>query len=34
MQATLDVLQERPEIGAEGPVDYFGVNMAPRSACR
>jgi cephalosporin-C deacetylase-like acetyl esterase len=26
-QATLDALQELPEIGAEGPVGYFGVNM-------
>ena len=23
-QATLDALQELPEIGAEGPVGYFG----------
>lgn len=27
-QATLDALQERPEIGAVGPVGYFGLNMA------
>ncbi len=27
-QATLDALQELPEIGAEGPVGYFGLNMA------
>ncbi|WP_310722992.1 alpha/beta hydrolase [Streptomyces sp. N2A] len=26
-QATLDALQELPEIGAEGPVGYFGLNM-------
>jgi pimeloyl-ACP methyl ester carboxylesterase len=26
-QATLDALQELPEIGAEGPVGYFGVTM-------
>jgi pimeloyl-ACP methyl ester carboxylesterase len=26
-QATLDALQELPEIGAEGPVGYFGINM-------
>ncbi len=26
-QTTLDALQELPEIGAEGPVDYFGLNM-------
>jgi pimeloyl-ACP methyl ester carboxylesterase len=26
-QATLDALQELPEIGTEGPVGYFGVNM-------
>ncbi|TDD80666.1 alpha/beta hydrolase [Actinomadura darangshiensis] len=27
-QATLDALQELPEIGAGGPVGYFGLNMA------
>ncbi|MEU6420008.1 alpha/beta hydrolase [Streptomyces spiralis] len=27
-RATLDALQELPEIGAEGPVGYFGLNMA------
>ncbi|GAA3532898.1 hypothetical protein GCM10022419_010060 [Nonomuraea rosea] len=27
-RATLDALQELPEIGADGPVGYFGVNMA------
>jgi pimeloyl-ACP methyl ester carboxylesterase len=26
-QATLDALQELPEIGADGPVGYFGLNM-------
>jgi hypothetical protein len=26
-QATLDALQERPEIGAEGPVGYYGLNI-------
>jgi len=26
-QATLDALQELPEIGDEGPVGYFGVNL-------
>ncbi|MEU8176887.1 alpha/beta hydrolase [Microbispora hainanensis] len=26
-QATLDALQELPEIGADGPVGYFGINM-------
>jgi hypothetical protein len=26
-QATLDALQELPEIGAEGPAGYFGLNM-------
>jgi hypothetical protein len=26
-QATLDALQELPEIGATGPVGYFGLNM-------
>ncbi|MET8143622.1 alpha/beta hydrolase [Sphaerisporangium sp. NPDC005288] len=26
-QATLDALQELPEIGAEGPVGYYGVSM-------
>ena len=26
-QATLDALQELPEIGAGGPVGYFGLNM-------
>ncbi|MFI0714779.1 alpha/beta hydrolase [Streptomyces inhibens] len=26
-QATLDALQQLPEIGAEGPVGYFGLNM-------
>jgi cephalosporin-C deacetylase-like acetyl esterase len=26
-QATLDALQRLPEIGAEGPVGYFGLNM-------
>jgi dienelactone hydrolase len=26
-QATLDALQKLPEIGAEGPVGYFGLNM-------
>lgn len=26
-RATLDALQERPEIGADGPVGYFGINM-------
>ena len=26
-QATLDALQELPEIDAEGPVGYFGLNM-------
>ncbi len=26
-QATLDALQELPEIGAEGPVGYWGLNM-------
>jgi hypothetical protein len=26
-QATLDALQELPEIGAEGPVGYLGLNM-------
>ncbi|KOV60553.1 alpha/beta hydrolase [Streptomyces sp. MMG1121] len=26
-QATLDALEELPEIGAEGPVGYFGLNM-------
>ncbi|HZE40891.1 MAG TPA: hypothetical protein VE172_19000 [Stackebrandtia sp.] len=26
--ATLDALQERPEIGTHGPVGYFGLNMA------
>ncbi|MFC7265387.1 alpha/beta hydrolase [Streptomyces lutosisoli] len=26
-QATLDALQELPEIGTEGPVGYFGLNM-------
>jgi pimeloyl-ACP methyl ester carboxylesterase len=26
-QAALDALQELPEIGAEGPVGYFGLNM-------
>ncbi|MGW4562904.1 alpha/beta hydrolase family protein [Streptomyces sp. NPDC004561] len=26
-QATLDALQGLPEIGAEGPVGYFGLNM-------
>ncbi|MGW1159791.1 alpha/beta hydrolase family protein [Streptomyces sp. NPDC002513] len=26
-QATLDALQNLPEIGAEGPVGYFGLNM-------
>lgn len=26
-QATLDALQELPEIGGEGPVGYFGLNM-------
>ncbi|MHA6765214.1 alpha/beta hydrolase family protein [Streptacidiphilus sp. PAMC 29251] len=25
--ATLDALQELPEIGADGPVGYFGINM-------
>ncbi|MGW0997734.1 alpha/beta hydrolase family protein [Streptomyces sp. NPDC002520] len=27
-QATLDALQTLPEIGTEGPVGYFGLNMA------
>ncbi|MFF7981116.1 alpha/beta hydrolase [Streptomyces sp. NPDC007901] len=27
-RATLDALQELPEIGADGPVGYFGLNMA------
>ncbi|WP_369386849.1 alpha/beta hydrolase [Streptomyces sp. CG1] len=27
-RATLDALQELPEIGAAGPVGYFGLNMA------
>ncbi|GGW52027.1 hypothetical protein GCM10010503_31220 [Streptomyces lucensis JCM 4490] len=27
-QATLDALQELPEIGPDGPVGYFGLNMA------
>ncbi|MFE2427914.1 alpha/beta hydrolase [Streptomyces sp. NPDC059373] len=26
-RATLDALQELPEIGANGPVGYFGINM-------
>jgi pimeloyl-ACP methyl ester carboxylesterase len=26
-QTTLDALQELPEIGTEGPVGYFGLNM-------
>ncbi|MEV8566741.1 alpha/beta hydrolase [Streptomyces sp. NPDC051322] len=26
-QATLDALQELPEIGADGPVGYWGINM-------
>ncbi|WP_037915031.1 dienelactone hydrolase family protein [Actinacidiphila yeochonensis] len=26
-RATLDALQERPEIGAHGPVGYVGINM-------
>jgi len=26
-QATLDALQELPEIGTQGPVGYFGINM-------
>ena len=26
-QATLDALQELPEIGQEGPVGYYGLNM-------
>ncbi|MGW0970331.1 alpha/beta hydrolase [Streptomyces sp. NPDC002516] len=26
-RATLDALQELPEIGADGPVGYFGINM-------
>ncbi|MFE3683110.1 alpha/beta hydrolase [Streptomyces sp. NPDC059095] len=26
-RATLDALQELPEIGAEGPVGYYGLNM-------
>ncbi|MFJ6123064.1 alpha/beta hydrolase [Streptomyces sp. NPDC092129] len=26
-RATLDALQEVPEIGADGPVGYFGINM-------
>ncbi|WP_230985930.1 alpha/beta hydrolase [Microbispora oryzae] len=26
-QATLDALQELPEIGTDGPVGYFGINM-------
>jgi pimeloyl-ACP methyl ester carboxylesterase len=26
-QATLDALQELPEIGGDGPVGYFGLNM-------
>jgi cephalosporin-C deacetylase-like acetyl esterase len=26
-QATLDALQELPEIGADGPVGYYGLNM-------
>ena len=26
-QATLDALQELPEIGADGPVGYLGLNM-------
>jgi pimeloyl-ACP methyl ester carboxylesterase len=26
-RATLDALQELPEIGAEGPVGYWGINM-------
>jgi pimeloyl-ACP methyl ester carboxylesterase len=26
-QATLDALQKLPEIGADGPVGYFGLNM-------
>ncbi|MGW5667191.1 alpha/beta hydrolase [Micromonospora sp. NPDC003776] len=26
-QATLDALQELPEIGTDGPVGYFGLNM-------
>ncbi|WP_055589588.1 dienelactone hydrolase family protein [Peterkaempfera griseoplana] len=26
-RATLDALQELPEIGADGPVGYFGLNM-------
>jgi dienelactone hydrolase len=26
-QATLDALQELPEIGADGPVGYYGINM-------
>ncbi|MFF4211062.1 alpha/beta hydrolase [Streptomyces sp. NPDC001796] len=26
-QATLEALQELPEIGAEGPVGYYGLNM-------
>ncbi|WP_458247932.1 alpha/beta hydrolase [Streptomyces sp. MAI_2237] len=27
-RATLDALQELPEIGSEGPVGYYGLNMA------
>jgi pimeloyl-ACP methyl ester carboxylesterase len=27
-RATLDALQELPEIGADGPVGYYGLNMA------
>ncbi len=27
-RATLDALQERPEIGPDGPVGYWGLNMA------
>ncbi|MFL4908396.1 alpha/beta hydrolase family protein [Streptomyces sp. MMS24-I2-30] len=27
-RATLDALQELPEIGTDGPVGYFGLNMA------
>ncbi|MDQ0585399.1 alpha/beta hydrolase [Streptomyces rishiriensis] len=26
-QATLDALQQRPEIGADGPVGYFGIGL-------
>ncbi len=34
-QATLDALQELPEIGTEAPVGYGGgITWAPRSGCR